>query len=168
MKIILNSLKLGALAALASIPTFAFANIGDTYKQSCDRYGQPDKTGNASAHWIIDNNNSITETFAPNGVCDAIWYDRFDKAFTGDELLSLIAFNIPSTQTFSEYPVKMGRFWQTPTGSRTVLLMIRDNHGEGRNPIELSIWTKGHHERLAQKSVPPSNQPVVDVDGSSI
>ena len=158
------------LAGLFVLSSLAFANIGDTYKQSCARYGQADKTGNGSVHWIIDNDNTVTETFAPNGRCDAIWYYRFGSVFSDDEILSKIAFNVPSGQSFYETPVNTGRFWETRTLSRTALLMLRDNHGQGRNPIELSIWTKGHHERVeaAKATAPEQNQTVVDVDGSSI
>jgi hypothetical protein len=158
------------LAGLFVLSSLASANLGDTFQKSCSRYGQPDKTGDGSAHWVINNNNTITETFAPNGACDAIWYYRFGSVFSDDEILTKIGFNVPLGQPFYETPVDTGRFWQTRNLSRTALLMLRDNHGQGRNPYELSIWTKGHHERLeaAKATVPDQNQPVVDVDGSSI
>lgn len=163
MKITLNSLKLGALA-LATLPTFAFANIGDTYKQSCARYGNPHhRDGN-----YIDNKDfTITESFQdPGGRADTIYYRKFDAAFGQDQLLTLISFNVPSDERFNEYSNLAaeygGRFWSTTKGSRTAYLCLRQGIEGGRSPMELSIWSSGKHERVdaakaaATNAEPPS------------
>ena len=146
----LNKLELSILlatiaAAIATCP--ARANIGDTYSESCAKFGKSDDGGTGWAHWMIDDNFTITEEFGgPNGTCDAIYYYRFDRCFSNDEVLTSIAYNV--SEAFQEVAVPQGRFWSTQTDGTTALLCLRQNQ-QGRNPYELSIWTQNKHARYA-------------------
>jgi hypothetical protein len=152
--------------ALAIVPTFAFANIGDTYKQSCSRYGNPHHRKGNYIVWFINNNFSISETFQdPDGRADTVSYCKFDSAFAEDQLLTLISSNVPRDERFNEYSNLVadsgGRFWTTTKGSRTAYLCLRQGADGGRCPMELSVWSRGKHERddAAAKAATTESEP---------
>ena len=147
----MNKLTITTLIALSSLASAAFANLGDTYKQSVARYGKPQKNlGNGWVWWVTDQDNTVTENFGENGRCRVIEYRRFTGvSYSPTELLTRISQNFPASHgNFSEYPVDLGRFWGANDGSGyTALLTVEDNP-EGRNPMKLSVWAPEMHQAV--------------------
>jgi hypothetical protein len=132
------------------------ANLGETYKQSCARFGKPHHKHGEYVVWFLDNDHSVVASFGdPGQRCDSIAYESWAGSFNPDQILTLIAGNVPSSEYFKEYSTGAdgGRFWISTKTHRTAYLCIRVGDS-GRNPMELSVWTQGMHQRVeAAKAV---------------
>lgn len=138
------------LTGLFVLSSLALANIGETYKQSCARFGKPHHRSGETVWWFIDNDHSIGQTFEDSGArCDSIAYESWGGSFRPDQVLTLISSNVPSSEYFNEYPTGAtgGRFWLSSKTLRTAYLCIRVGDS-GRNPMELSVWTHARHLRV--------------------
>lgn len=140
---------LGLLALAAIIcPKPAHANIGETYAQSCQRYGKPAGQHNGAVEWFMNNDYSILASFDDaGGRCDEISYAFWGQAPSEGRLMTLLAFNLTRGDNWHEVPVDLGRFWDSASRITALLTVGDPDAKSGRKPLCLNLWSRGHHER---------------------
>jgi len=125
--------QLYILLAGAIFAGLASANIGETYKQSCARYGRPTGARKElrTIYWSqLANELSVVESFNPKSKrCDMVVYGHFyGSSFTEDELLILIANNMPDR--WHEVTMVAGRRWISQSGVEAILNVSTNDQGE--------------------------------------
>lgn len=146
-----------------TLTAYGFANIGETYRQSCQRYGKPEGRNNDnSVVWFIDNNLAVIASFDdPGGCCDSVVYQRWDRLLSESEIDTFLSFNSNRGDTWDEAPVAEGRAWITRKSRETAACFWGEGDSRtGRKPFVLSIWTQSKHERYsaAEKNNNPDNE----------
>jgi hypothetical protein len=158
----LNNLKKAILIAFSAMVTgnIAHANLGETYQESVDRYGQPHNlTSDGATRWVLDRDHTVIARFNADNHCDFIEYNDFSGQMP-DDLLTKISQNVALGDFYQEIKVPVGRFWVTKSGSVVACLTTGDNHGKGRDPISLDIATREAVEAEQASSAKPASTPV--------
>jgi hypothetical protein len=139
--------------ALWALATAAQANLGDTYKQSCWRYGKPagrdSETGEVI--WWLNKDFSVQASFGdPGDRCDGIRYGNWSatKVWNEGDIRTLIGFNMKAV--WQETPAVYGRAWTG--GDRTALLMTNNpSLDDNRHAYILGVFTASCAQRYNAK-----------------
>jgi len=106
----------------------AFANLGDTYSASVERYGaQVPQFSNTVRHTFNYAGWVVTEFFNPAGYCDVITYaHRVDANgkpvdLTDTEIHNLLSINSPRGNWWEEGSAPAGRHWNIRGNNSAVL-----------------------------------------------
>lgn len=145
---------IGALAIAGTLT--ADANIGDTYAQSCKRFGKPAGTqpiNNTFVEvvWYPKANWTYIASFnGPNNRCDAIRYVLFGEVPSEMQISNLLCFNILRGDTFNEQPYDGGRFWRNDAGTVFAWTHLVQASNSERKGYEIDIETQSYNTWRAQ------------------
>ena len=137
----------------------AYANLGDTYEISCQRYGPGHVDGdvdNGDGYAVWSKGPFFTAEYFIKGRCDAVFYTKArdvnnePQSFTELEVTNFLATNAHQGQRWKEEPSPMARWFYTTDKDLIATLFIEPKSGDQCLLVATAEWANKQHEHKSQ------------------